>query len=119
MKKLWKKLRLWYRPMSKRYERLLNKLIEHNNEELELYLCIIADIYLKDDLLLEDLEFRFKFMDVMYPDHYEKTAIYLFSSKTAIYLFSSDPWDKGKAIWLSKDFSNRFNFLMAVIKDLS
>ena len=110
MKKIWTKLRLWYRPMSKRYERLLNKLIECNNEELELYLCIIADIYLKDDLLLEDLEFRFKFMDVIYPDHYEKTAIYS---------FSSDPWDKGKAIWFSKDFSNRFNFLMAVIKDLS
>ena len=110
MKKIWKKLRLWYRPMSKRYERLLNKLIERNNEELELYLCIIANIYLKDDLLLEDLEFRFKFMDVMYPDHYEKTAIYL---------SPSDPWDKGKAIWFHKDFSNRFNFLMAVIQDLS
>lgn len=110
MKKLWKKLRLWYRPMSKRYERLLNKLIENNNKELELYLCIIADIYLEDDLLSEDLEFRFKFMDVMYPNHYKKTAIYL---------FSSDPWDNGKAIWLGKDFSNRYNFLMAVIQDLS
>ena len=89
MKKLWKKLRLWYRPMSKRYERLLNKLIQYNDDNhIHLFLCwIVYD--LEDDLLLEDLQHRLRLMEIMYPDDYKNTQIY--------YL-SLDQWRRGQGI---------------------
>ena len=108
MKKLWIKLRLWRRPMIRRYEKLSNELIKRNTVSKNLYLCILVD-HIYDDLLSKDLEYRFRNMELLYPEDYEKTLRYRWN------LYS---WSKGGVIWRPEDFENRYNFLMSVIRSL-
>lgn len=108
MKKLWIKLRLWRRPMIRRYEKLLNELIKRNTVSKNLYLCFLT-WDLSDDLLLKDLEYRFTNMELLYPEDYEKTLRYRWNLSS---------WSKGGVIWRPEDFENRYNFLREVIKSL-
>ena len=108
MKKLWKKLRLWYRPMPKRYERLLNLLIEKKYENSGMFLCILVS-ELNDDILKEDLHYRLKNMERMYSNDYKNTILY----------YTNSSFEKGDAVWTITDFTNRYSFLLNVIKDLS
>ena len=93
--------------MIRRYEKLLNELIKRNTVSKNLYLCILVD-HIYDDLLSKDLEYRLENMESLYPKDYEKT----------LYHANFEPWRKGKVMWMRKDFQNRYNFLMSVIRSL-